>query len=75
MQACGTDINSAYLCAKISEKVCIEAGPEFCALAGHLLIINKALYGLHLLGKDFEHILTDVLRSLGFEPSKEEPSI
>ena len=25
----GTDISSAYLCAKTSEKVCIEAGPEF----------------------------------------------
>ena len=75
MKACGTDISSACLCAKTSKKVCIEAGPEFGALAGHLLIINKALYGLCLSGKAFNHLLNDVLRSLGFELSKAEPSI
>ena len=75
MQAWGTDISSAYLYAKMSEKVCIEAGPEFGALAGHLLIIDKALYGLRLSGKAFNHLLTDVLHSLSFEPSKAEPSI
>ena len=75
MPAWGTDISSAYLCAKTSELVCIEAGPEFGALAGHLLIIDKALYGLQLSGKAFNHLLIDVLRSLGFEPSKAEPSI
>ena len=75
MRAWGTSISSAYLCVKISEKVCIEASPEFGALPGHLLIIGKALYGLCLSGKAFNHLLTDVLRSLGFEPSKAEPSI
>ena len=75
MPAWGTDISSAYLCAKTSEKVCIKAGPEFGALAGHLLIIDKALYGLCLSGKAFNHLLTDVLRSIGFEPSKAESSI
>ena len=63
MQAWGTDISSAYLCAKTSKKVCIEAGPEFGALAGHLLLIDKALYGLRLSGKAFNHLLTDVLSS------------
>lgn len=46
MPGLGTNISLAYLCAKTSELVCIEAGPEFVALAGHLLIIDKALYGL-----------------------------
>ena len=75
MPAWGTNISLAYLCAKTSELVCIEAGPEFGALAGHLLIIDKALYGLWLSGKAFNHLLIDVLRSLGFAPSKAEPSI
>ena len=75
IQAWGTGISSAYLCTKMSEKVCIKTGTEFGELAGHLLIINKALHGLHLLGKAFNQLMTNVLRSLGFEPSKAEPSI
>ena len=73
--AWGTDISSAYLCAKASKKVCIEAGPEFGSQAGRLLIVDKALYGLRLSGKAFNHLLTDVLCSLGFEPSSADPSI
>ena len=69
MPGWGTDISSAYLCAKTSEKVCIRAGPEFGKLAGHLLIVDKALYGLRLSGKAFNHLLTDVLDSLGFKSS------
>ena len=42
-----TDITSAYLEAFTDEKVCIIAGPEFKELQGHLLIIRRALYGLH----------------------------
>src|SRR5688572_8202538 len=43
-----TDIGNAYLEALMSEKVCIQAGLKFGALADHLLIIYKALYGLRL---------------------------
>ena len=39
-----TDISSAYLEAKCSEKVAIIAGPEFGDLQGHVLIVYKALY-------------------------------
>ena len=42
------DIGNIYLKAKTTEKVCIRAGPEFGELEGHLLIIDKALYGLRL---------------------------
>ena len=42
----GTDIGNAYLEALTSEHVCINAGPEFGPLEGHLLLIHKALYGL-----------------------------
>ena len=70
MEAWGTDISSAYLCAKTSEKVCIRAGPEFGPLAEHLLIIDKALYGLKSSGRQFNHQLQDVLATLGFNQSK-----
>ena len=71
----GIDISSAYLCAKTSKKVCIEADPEFGSQAGRLLIVDKALYGLRLSVKAFNHLLTNVLRPLRFEPSRAEPSI
>ena len=34
-----TNIRNAYIEAETSKKVCIRAGPEFCELEGHLLII------------------------------------
>ena len=73
--AWGIDISSAYLCAKTSKKVCIKAGPEFGSQVGRLLIFDKTLYGLRLSGKAFNQLLTDVLHSLGFKPSRAEPSV
>ena len=46
LDTCATDIGNAYLEAHTKEKVCFIAGKEFEELAGHLLIIDKALYGL-----------------------------
>jgi Reverse transcriptase (RNA-dependent DNA polymerase) len=57
-----TDIGNAYLEAYTSEKVYIMAGPEFGQSEGHILIISKALYGLHI-------------REIGFFPCKAEPDI
>eukprot|EP00977_Amphora_coffeiformis_P024084 scaffold15049_cov201-Amphora_coffeaeformis.AAC.1 len=42
----GGDIGNAYLEAYTKEKVCTIAGPKFGPLQGHMLIIDKALYGL-----------------------------
>ena len=75
MPTWGTDISSAYLLAKTSEKVCIKAGPEFGELEGHLLLVDKALYGLRLSGKAWNQLLSDVLLAMGFKPSKAEASI
>lgn len=44
-------------------------------MAGHLLIIDKALYGFFLHEKPFNHLLNDVLCSLSFELSRAELSI
>ena len=68
-----TDIGNAYLEPKTTEKVCIKAGPEFGELQGHLLIIDKALYGLRLSGKAFNQLLSDCLRDLGFYPVIDHP--
>ena len=71
----GTDIGNAYLEALTSENVCIRAGPEFGALAEHLLLIYKALHDLRSSGARWYERLSDVLRKEGFTPCRAEPDI
>ena len=54
MQPWSTDTENAYLEAKTCEKVFIVAGPEFRELAGHLLLIERAIYGLSFSGRMLE---------------------
>ena len=75
LQVWGTDIGNAYLEAKTKEKVCIVAGPEFGDLEGHVLVINKALYGLRSSGLRWHEQFADTLRDMGFQPSKAEDDI
>ena len=70
-----TDIQSAYLEAETKEKICIIAGPEFGDLAGCLLIILKALYGLRGSGKYWHEHLSRILREMGFLPCKADPDV
>ena len=70
-----TDIGNAYLESVTKEKVCFTAGPEFGDKAGHLFIIYKAQYGLKSSGKRWHDKLYDVLRGMGFFPSKAEEDI
>ena len=71
----GTDIGNAYLESYTQEKVYIVAGPEFGDRYGHTLIIVKALYGLKSSGLRWHERLSDVLRAMGYIPSKAEPDI
>ena len=70
-----TDIGNAHLESHTSEKACFVAGAEFGELAGHALIICKAQCGLKSSGKCWHDRLHDVLRSMGFTPSKAEEDI
>jgi len=70
-----TDIGNAYLEMYTREKVYIIAGAEFGDREGPVLIISKALYGLHSSGLRWSERLADVLRSMGFFPSKAEKDI
>ena len=70
-----TDIGNAYLESYTSEKVVFTAGAEFGELAGHTLRIRKAQYGLKSSGKCWHDRLHDVLRGLGWTPSKAEEDI
>ena len=46
LELMAADVGNAYLEAQTKEKVAFVAGPEFGSLAGHVLLIDKALYGL-----------------------------
>ena len=63
-----TDIGNAYLEASTKEKLVIIAGPEFKELEGHVLVIQKALYGLPSSGLRWHQRFTQVLKELGFKP-------
>ena len=69
------DVTSAYLEAFTQEKVCFIAGPEFRALQGHLLIIERALYGLRTSGARWHDRLADVLRDMGYFQCKADPDL
>eukprot|EP00977_Amphora_coffeiformis_P025527 scaffold20321_cov125-Amphora_coffeaeformis.AAC.1 len=71
----GGDIGNAYLEAYTKEKVCTIAGPKFGPLQGHMLIIDKALYGLRTSGARFHAKFADTLRTLGFTPTYADPDV
>ena len=75
MKLWGADVGNAYLEAYTREKNFIIAGPEFEELEGHILIIDKALYGLKLSGKMWAEKFQEILRSMKFTPSKADPCI
>ena len=56
------DISSAYLEAYTQEMVCFLTGPEFCPLEGHLLVIERAIYGLRTSGARWHDRFSDTLR-------------
>ena len=53
----------------------IVGGPEFGSLEGHTLLIDRALYGLRSSGLRWHERFADVLRAMGFTPSKAESDI
>ncbi|MGH7954713.1 MAG: reverse transcriptase domain-containing protein [Gloeomargaritales cyanobacterium] len=75
LEACAADVGNAYLEANTKEKLFIVAGSEFGPLAGHILIFNKALYGLRTSGARWHEKLADVLRNLGWTPSYADPDV
>jgi Reverse transcriptase (RNA-dependent DNA polymerase) len=71
----GADVGNAYLEALTKEKVYIIGGPEFGDLAGHTLLIYKALYGLRSSGLCWRQRFADALRTMGFVQSRAESDI
>lgn len=72
-----TDVGNAYLESYTKEKVYFIAGPEFApfGLEGHIMLIQRALYGLKSSGLRWWERLAEVLREIGFFLSKAETDI
>ena len=75
LETWATDIASAYLEAHTSEKICIKAGPEFGSLEGHVLVVDKDLYGLRTSGQRWHDRLAECLREEDFAPCCAEPDV
>ena len=71
----GADIGNAYLEAHTQEKLFIIRGAEFEELEGFILIFNKALYGLKSSGKRWAEKFYDIIKDMGFTPSKADPGV
>ena len=71
IETCTGDISKAHLNAPNTEKIVLNSGPNFAPFghAGHLLIINSALYVLKSYGFRFHSRLSDDLISLVSVPS------
>ena len=75
MRLCATDIGNAYLHSLTQEKVYTIAGKECGALAGRVMILHKALYGLKSSAARWHEYLTASLRHMGFRPSKSDTDL
>jgi hypothetical protein len=72
LQLWGADDGNAYLEATTKDKVYRVGGPEFGSLEGHSLVIDFSLYGLGSSALCWHQWFLDVLRLMGFTPSKAE---
>ena len=75
MSLCVTHVGNAYLEVETQEKLFIIAGHKFGELEGHVLLVQKALYGLRTSGARWAEKLADSLRTQGFSPSYADPAI
>ena len=71
----GPDIGNDYLEAYTKGKLFIIGGAEFEELEGFILIFNKALYGLKSSGKRWAERFYDIVKDMGFMPSKADQCV
>jgi len=70
-----TDIGNTHLEIHTKEKVHIVVGPEFSDWEGRMLIVSKALRGLHSSGLRWSERSADTLRAMGLFPSNAEKDV
>jgi hypothetical protein len=74
-QLCG-DVGNAYVNAFTNKKVNAIAGKEFGeSLAGSVIVIKKALYGLAPSSERWYAHFADSLRGIGFKPTRYDKDV
>ena len=58
------DVGSAYLMALTIEKICVLLGEEWEELAGVLVIVIRALYGLKISGAMYWQFFADTVMKM-----------
>ena len=71
----GIDVGNAYLEAHNKEKLFIVAGPEFDGFEGHILVMDKPLYGTRMAEACWHDHLFNVLKKMEFTSSKTDPDV
>lgn len=69
------DVSSAYLHARLRRPVYMRAPPGIAVPPGHVLRLDKSLYGLREAGAEWAAYLKRVLLKLGFTASVTEPCV
>ena len=69
------DTGNAYLNAKFQEKIWTVAGNEFRSDKYKFMLVVRALYGLKSSGAAWRQMLAQILRDLGYIPSKADPDV
>ena len=69
------DIGNAFPTAPCAEKVWSVAGPEFGQRQGAVVILQRALYGLKTSSRAFHEFLADLLRRMGFVPTRADQDL
>jgi len=75
MEVWTADVGNTDLESFAQEQVFVVAGPEFREREGHVLVVSKALCGLESNRLRWHECFSDVLREMGFFPSKAERGI
>jgi hypothetical protein len=70
-----TDIGNAFLYAPCAEKYYAIAGKEFGEMAGRVVVIVRALYGLKSAGASWNQHLAKELIDMKFTPCKADPDV
>ena len=69
------DVANAFPTAPCQEKVWSQAGPEFKDKEGSIVKIKRALYGLATAARAYHEFFADLLRRMGFTPSRADEDL
>ena len=75
LKVIAADIGNAYLHAKTNERLYTNIGDDYGELSGKVLVFDKGLYGLRSFEAMFHEHLRDILRKIGFIPSKADSNL